>query len=122
MGYFQSSGKWVSTKDIRLDPLVSPLTIDGKSAVVEMGSKRALYLNLVIASVSTDDTLDVTVETSNDGTNWYSAGAFTQATSAGGAPLNQRKMFVVDRFVRADFNVGGAAAISIPCTLRGEAV
>jgi len=120
MGYTMRNGKYADTLEINLAPIEGVLTQDGNSAVVEVGSKRVLNLHLLIDSVSTDDTLDVTIQTSFDGVTWYSAGTFTQATDAGGDPLDQRKDFVVNRFVRADFNVGGSS-VSIPCTLRGEA-
>lgn len=60
--------------------------------------------------------LDVTVETSHDGTTWRELGAFTQATSAG----SERKSFPgCDRFVRASYEIESG---SFTFGLTGEAV
>src|SRR5690349_6963260 len=119
MGYTMRNGRYANTADVTLNPLEgAALTVDGKSQVVELGDRGVLRLRLLCTSVSAADTLDVTVETSRDGVTWYSAGTFTQVTDA--AQQDQRKVFAVDRFVRADFNVGGTG-VSIACTLTGEA-
>lgn len=122
MGYTTASGRYADTVAINLNPLEgASLTIDGKSAIVELGDRGVVRLRLLTTACSTGDTLDVTIETSNDGVTFYSAGTFTQVTDALGAPADQRKTFVLDRFVRADFNVGGSG-IAIATTLTGEAV
>lgn len=120
MGYTMQNGRHADTLDVILNPIEgAALTVDGKSRVVELGDRGVLRLRLLCTSVSAADTLDVTIETSRDGVTWYSAGTFTQVTDA--AQQDQRKVFAVDRFVRADFNVGGSS-VSIAATLLGEAV
>jgi hypothetical protein len=117
MSYQTSKGKYVDARDIKLDPLENPLTIDGYSPVVEVGKRRVLSLILVASAVSASDTVDVAIQSSNDGTNWFTEHAFTQVI----APVTQRKTVTVGRYVRAFYDVGGSA-ISIACTLRAEAV
>lgn len=119
MGYYLTSNqRYIDTLDINLDPEEGQLTTDGYSAnTYEMGEKRVVCLTLDATAVSSADTLDVTIQTSRDGTTWYSAGAFTQVTSIG----SESKIFVVDRYLRAHFDVTGSD-VAIDCTLRGEAV
>lgn len=117
MGYTTESGQYVSTKDLNLDPTEGTLTEDGTSATVEVGGHRSVSLTLDVTAVSDSDSLDVTIETTDDDTNWYSVGTFTQATAA----TTERKTFTVGRKVRASYDVTGSD-VSIDCTLRGEAV
>lgn len=94
-----------------LNPLVgSTVTVDGYSRVYELGDASILRVHQAVATVSTDDTLDTVIQTSKDGTTWYTAGAFTQVTADA---ASEYKDVPVNRFVRLLFNVGGAAAISI---------
>jgi len=114
--YTRQDGTYVDAKAIVLSPAAA-LTADAVSNVVELGDKRNVALTLVVSAVSASDTLDVTVQGSQDGsTNWYTIGTFTQVTTTG----TERKTFTGDRFLRADYNVGGAS-ISIAFTLTGEA-
>lgn len=116
MGYFDSKGRFVDATDVRLDPQVSPLTIDGHSRVLEAGQYHTLNLVLTTTAVSSEDTLDVTVEGSEDGASWYELGTFEEVTTTG----VQRKAFATAKFVRAHFDVEGET-VSIACTLRGTA-
>jgi hypothetical protein len=62
-------------------------------------------------------TLDVTIQTSADGTTWRTLGTFTQATVAG----EERKSFAgCDRFVRAIYDLGGTGAAAT-FSVRGDA-
>lgn len=119
MGYTMANGEFADVIDIDLAPLEgSTVTTDGNSAVVELGDRGVIALTLVVGAVSASDSLDVTVQTSRDGVNnWYSAGTFTQATTA----ATERKTFAVDRFVRANYNVTGSGVSITGVSLTGEA-
>ena len=116
MGYSKQNGKWADTRDVNLSPAAA-LAVDTISDVHEIGDRASVRLTLDVTAVSSADTLDVTIETSRDGVTWYAAGTFTQVT----AISTQRKLFLIDRFIRANYDVGGSA-ILIAFTLQGEAV
>lgn len=116
MGYTTLSGRHSNTVEIDLSP-DGPVTANGKSRVIELHDRSVARLTLDVASVSSDDDLDVTIEVSSDGSTWYDSGAFTQASDQG----SEQKLFMLDRFVRADFEVTGSD-VSIVFTLKGEAV
>lgn len=120
MGYRMTAGRWADTVDINLNPLESPITVDGNSAVVEVGERRVLSLRLLTTSVSTSDVVDVTIQTSYDGVTWYTSGTFTQVATTIDATWDQRKEFIVNRYVRANYNVTGTS-VSIAITCTGEA-
>jgi hypothetical protein len=111
------AGRQSGCEDIDLSPAAA-LTADGYSSVLELGGPKPCRLTLTVASVSTDDTLDVLIQGSdtNDFTgDVRTLATFTQVTAAG----NQSLSFVGARFIRAYYNVGGTS-VSIPCTLKGE--
>jgi hypothetical protein len=116
MGYFKANGQYANTEAVVLSPAAA-LTEDGNSASLELGDRAVARLTLAATAVSAGDTLDVTVQTSRDGTTWYTSGTFTQVTTTG----SETKCFLLDRFVRAAYNVTGSD-VSITCTLTGEAV
>lgn len=116
MGYNMANGRWANTLDLNLDPSSQALAADEYSPAIETGDRAVARLTLDVTSVSDGDSLDVTIQTSPDGTNWYTSGTFTQATGV----TNERKLFMLDRFVRAHFNVTGFD-VEIAATLRGEA-
>jgi hypothetical protein len=120
MSYNTNQGRFVDAVGVNLDAIQgNTLSADGNSLPVELGARRVVSLTLVTTTHSTDDTLDVTIQTSRDGVNdWYTAGTFTQTTAAS----TERKVFACDRFVRANYNVTGAAVSIAGVTLRGEAV
>ena len=118
MGYQTNGGKYVDTIELRIGPaaaLTAAATTNG--AAVELGRNRAVTLTLATSAVSASDTLDVTIQSSQDGTNWYTSGTFVQHT----APASETKTFICGRFMRPVFVVAGSA-ISISATLIGEAV
>lgn len=118
MSYVTSKQKYVDSRDLNLDPIESPTTVDGYSNVIELGKRRCCTLVLNVTSVSASDTLDVSIEGSDDnGSNWYTIVAFTQVSATG----TQRKSFVGARQIRAKYDVTGSS-VSIASTLRGEAV
>lgn len=122
MGYAMSSGRWADTQDLNLNPSEgAALTTDGYSAAVEVGDRAVARLRLLTTSVSSSDVVDVTIQTSHDGVTYYTSGTFTQVATTIDATWDQRKTFLLDRFVRAHYNVTGAA-VSIAITLTGEAV
>lgn len=116
MGYFKSDGRYANTEPLSLSPSAA-LTEDANGASVELGDRAVARLTLAATAVSAGDTLDVTVQTSSDGSTWYTSGAFTQVTTTG----SETKLFLLDRFVRAVYNVTGSD-VSITCSLTGEAV
>jgi hypothetical protein len=106
--------------DVNLSP-VGALLANGTSRVVELGEKRVLSLTQVVTTLA-GDTHDTTIETSRDGVNWYTASgtAFTQV-AASQTNNTQRRVFVCDRFVRANYVVTGAPTANV-VSLTGEAV
>ena len=92
---------------------------DANGAAFELGQNRSCRAILAVTAVSTDDTLDVTMQGSDDGVNnWFDIVAFTQVTATG----TQRKTFVGARYIRPVFNVEGVAAVSITSSVTLEAV
>lgn len=95
-------------------------TATGSGSAVEIADKGSVRLLLDVSAASgTTPTLDVTVETSYDGsTGWTSLGTFTQKT----AVSSQRKNFSgADRFVRASWVIAGTTP-SFTFSIVGEAV
>lgn len=95
-------------------------TATGSGTAQEIADRGAVRLLLdVTAASGTTPTLDVTVETSYDGsTGWTSLGTFTQNT----AVSSQRKNFSgADRFVRASWVIAGTTP-SFTFSIVGEAV
>lgn len=71
---------------------------------VELGDSPAMNLALVVTAASgTSPTLNVTIEGSDDGTNWYTLGTFAQLTAAG----TERKAFLTARYVRSRSTIAG---------------
>jgi hypothetical protein len=117
MGYQTSSGRWANTRDLPLAPSAARTTT-ANGATFEVGDKGVARLLLdVTARTGTTPTLDVTIQTSYDGTTWRTAGTFTQATAVGA----QRSSFNIDRFVRAIWTVGGTTP-NFTFSVTGEAV
>jgi hypothetical protein len=117
MGYTMQDGRHADVVDVVLHPSAAR-TAGGNAGAQELGDRAAVRLTLVVSAASgTDRTLDVAVETSRDGATWYSAGAFAQATGTG----TQRKTFVVDRYVRCAWTIGGTDTPTFAFDLRGEA-
>lgn len=118
MGYEKANGEWADTEDVELAPSAAR-TATGNGSSVEVGDRGVARLLLdVTAASGTSPTLDVTVETSHDGTTWRQVGTFAQKTAAG----TERKSFSgLDRFVRATWTLGGTTP-SFTFEISGEAV
>lgn len=118
MGYLTDKGEFVDAVSLNANALQgTTITADGYSAVFEMGHRRNVTALLTVTSVSASDALDVTIQSTDDGTNYYTVATFTQATGA----TSERKAFVCGRKLRALFDVTGSS-ISIVATLALEAV
>ncbi len=78
----------------------------GVGASVDIGELRtAVVLRAAVSQLGASTTLDVSVETSSDGSNWLPVGAFPQFTAVGTA----RQAFgPCMRYVRARWTVAGA--------------
>lgn len=104
MSYTTRTGLYVNSEDVTL---ASPAahTASGTGDAVELGPFTTLRLVVTTSAVSgTTPTLDLTVETSHDGSTWRSHGTLAQITATG----TQRKSFGgLDRYARLAWTVGG---------------
>lgn len=119
MGYTDSNGRWIDTKDVVLLPAaVKTATFNG--AAIELGDRTDARLLLdVTAGSGTTPTLDVVVETGPSATGpWRSVGTFTQAT---GVTSERKSVSGIDRFVRGKATIGGTTP-SFTFSLKGEAL
>lgn len=123
MGYHRQDRKWADTEDIVLAPLALRDDAEATGPELELGDRATVRLALTVtAKAGTAPTLDVTIETSHDGANWYEAGAFDQLSDPSvTTPLVVRGIFAIDRFVRAKWEVGGSDNPSLTFSLDGEA-
>lgn len=118
-GYVTSDGLHVDSRDVVLHPSAARTATANGTVVEETGRRRTLALVLAITAASgTSPTLDVVVQTSRDGSTWYTAGAFTQATTTG----TQRKTFALDRYVRLQWTIGGSDTPTFTFSASGELV
>lgn len=118
MGYQKANGQWADTVPVDLADVADEAAGTDDGATLELGDRGTLRLLLTVSALSDlgDPTLDVTVETSHDGTTWSDVGTFTQATATG----SERKRFAgIDRFVRVSWVVVDSVA---SFTVTGEAV
>ncbi len=112
--YTRQDGRFASTFDAPLLPSVAR-TVTGVSDILEMGDLDCLRLNLDVTAIT--GSLDVVVETSNDGvTNWQSLLTFGQKTAVSSERNNASG---ADRFVRVSYTI-----VTGPVTfsLLGEAL
>lgn len=117
-GYSTSDGTFVDSRSINLHPSAARTATGTGSVSEETAHRRNLALVLAITAASgTTPTLDVTVQTSRDGSTWYTAGTFTQATTTG----TERKVFALDRYVRVIWTIGGTTP-SFTWSAAGELV
>lgn len=117
MGYSPTSARALNTRDLTLAASAAR-TATGNGSTVEPGDRGVARLRLnVTAASGTTPTLNVTIQTSHDGTTWRTAGTFTQATATG----EQRAAFNIDRFVRASWAIAGTTP-SFTFTVTGDAV
>lgn len=124
MGYSKADGQWANTIDV--EPVASAARqANGNSGALELGDRTQLRLTLEVTAhdrTTGDETLDVTVETSEDGSGgWTTAGTFTQV-AAQATPHTERLVINgVDRFYRVAWTVGGTTPDST-FSVSGEAV
>jgi hypothetical protein len=118
MPYTTANGRHADTLPVTLHESAAR-TATGSGSALELGDRGTLRLILTVSAASgTTPTLDVTVETSFDGSTWRSAGTFAQRTSA----ASERKSFPgCDRFVRISYTIGGTTP-SFTFSVSGEAV
>lgn len=123
---------FTQTRDPQIDPSDSAMLERralslASSAIAATGATDSFYVGdcgvlratLTCTAVSgTSPTLDTVVQTSPDGSTWYSAGAFTQVTGAGA----ERKCFAVDRWVRFSHTIGGSSTPTVTASIDAEAV
>lgn len=112
-------GRFFPARDITLAAAASRTTSSNGSAV-DVGGAHTLRLALVCSSRSgTSPTLDVKVQTSPDGTNWYDVAAFAQITAAG---TSYKSFSGLDRYVRAAWTIGGSSTPTFAFSVAGELV
>lgn len=106
---------------IDLSP-AAPVTTTANGTAVLLGDRGTVRLKLDVTAendAATAETLDVSIQTSFDGTTWRAVAAFAQITNVG----NERKSFTgIDRYIRAVYTVGGTGGPSFTFTVKGEAV
>ncbi len=116
MGYTRKNGRYADVEALILASLTTETADGNGSQEVELGDRRVVRMTLdVTASSGTSETLDVDIETSPDGVNWYVAGSFAQATGV----TSERKTVAIDRYVRAAWDIGGTTP-SFTFSLIGE--
>lgn len=111
-------GQSVNLDDVTLSP-AGAVTTTANGSSVALGDRGTVRLLLnVTAASGTTPTLDVSIQTSYDGTTWRAVAAFAQKTTVS----NERKSFTgIDRYIRAVYTVGGTTP-SFTFTVTGEAV
>lgn len=104
MGIFsQGLGRQLRRADVSLKA-AGVETASTTGAGVELGDVATVNLELVITAASgTVPTLDVTIEGSNDATNWYTLGTFAQKTGV----ATERKAFPAAQHVRSRSTITG---------------
>lgn len=112
-----ADGAMVERRKIQVASAIIAATGTGDSFYV--GDCGTLRLTLTCTAVSgTSPTLDTVIQTSKDGTTWYTAGTFTQITAA----ASERKCVAVDRWVRLSHTIGGTDTPKVTASFDGEAV
>lgn len=120
MGYQSTDGgRWMAVDDLTLHPSGEEATSgSGASRETDRGVAR-LTLDVTAQSGDGSQTLDVTVETSEDDATWRTVGTFTQV---GAATPSERLCFAgLDRFVRVSWTVGGTGSPAYTFSAFGEA-
>ena len=117
MGYQMKNGQWANTKALTAAPL-AVRTSNGNGDAIEVGQYGGLRLTLKVeASAGTNPTLDVVVESSEDGsTNWQPCITYGPKTTTG----SERQVFVADRWVRVRWTIGGTNPV-FTFSVSGEA-
>lgn len=108
MGYqSDNTGRHMDVDDVELHPSGQETTNgSGASVEVDRGVAR-LTLDVTAVGADADETLDVSVETSEDDATWREVGTFTQYTQPDGVGSERLSFAGLDRFVRVSWTVGG---------------
>lgn len=108
MGYqSDNTDQYMDVDDIELHPSGQETTSgSGDSVEVDRGVAR-LTLDVTAVGADADETLDVSVETSEDDATWREVGTFTQHTQPDGVASERLTFAGLDRFVRVSWTVGG---------------
>jgi hypothetical protein len=104
MSFWTQNGRFANTLDLVLAGALTA-TATGTGPTIEVADRGTLRLTLsVTAAGGTTPTLDVTVQTSQDGITWRSLGVFSTQTAVG----SLRESFTgADRYVRVSYAIGG---------------
>lgn len=118
MPYGTKNSQYVHTVDMSVPSAAR--TITGQSAVTEVGGQHTVRALLDVTAVSgTAPTLNVTLQTSNDGsTGWRTAKAFAEKTAVSTERISASDL---DRFVRWNWAIAGTAP-SFTFSLTAELV
>ena len=117
MGYSTKSGRWAATQSLVLAASAAR-TATGNGSAVEVGDKAVARLLLdVTARTGTTPTLDVTIQTSFDGTTWRTAGTFTQVTATGQQRLTREHRDQVMLAIQRITNQGKAQRLQVHADL-----
>ncbi|MEM9694680.1 MAG: hypothetical protein AAGA56_19180, partial [Myxococcota bacterium] len=106
-------GRFADVRPLTLANAVT-FTEGGPTRSVELGDRRVARLTLTIENADLAS-LEVAVEVSRNGVDWYTSGAFAPAAEDG----SQEGLFMLDRFVRANLSLDGTTA---DVTIAGEVV
>ena len=93
-----------------LNPITSAAyTSSGDSGILTgAGAITMMRAYVIVASRSgTNPTLDIVIEDTPDGTNWFNCGTFTQMTAAGTQVIDITKAFASRWHVK--YTIGGTA-------------
>ena len=93
-------------------------TANGDAIDVSSYRTGMVALMATLTGAPTSPTLDVSMETSNDGTTWRAlptAWAFSQLTTTGGA-MKQIPPDTIGRYIRLVYTIGGSGYVSLTKT------
>jgi phage gp36-like protein len=94
-------------------------TATGSGSAVDLASATTADLRLLVSAVAgTSPTLDVSVQTSDDGATWQTLGSATRMVATGSQPL---RLSGALRYVRAAWTIGGTSP-SFTFSLSGSAL
>lgn len=118
MPYGTKNGRYVHTEDVGVASAVR--TVTGQSAVTEVGGQHTVRALLdVTAASGTAPTLNVTLQTSNDGsTGWRTVKAFAEKSAVSSERISASDL---DRFVRWNWAIAGTGP-SFTFSLTAELV
>lgn len=119
MGYDTGTGRSIHRMDLDMSPAAA-VTADANGTAVLIGDRGTVRLTLEVSDVDgTNPTLDVDIETSEDGSDWRVLGSFAQLDDDG----SERKSFGgADRYIRAVYDIGGTDNPTFTVSLTGEAL